>query len=333
MRTAADGVGGPAPRLLPRGIVLHPPRMRLARLRSIDVNLLVALDALLDERSVTRAADRMGVSQSAMSRTLARLRELVGDPLLVRTAHEMELTPVASDLRGPLHEALGRLDALVTEREAFDPATSGRSFRLEITDHVAVALLPRLLPRLRAQAPDVDLEVAPPEGEPEVRLVQRRTELFIGGVVQDFPGLFRQALFEEELVCVVRHDHPARDALHELPRYAALDHVMVSPRGTSRTGVVDRALAAHDLQRRIVLRVPQFLVAPVIVAHTDLVATIPRRVAEALAPGGQLAIVPPPVELATFTVHQVWHERHHHDHGHRWLRQQVAEAMRETSPG
>lgn len=304
--------------------------MRLGRLRSIDVNLLVALDALLDERSVTRAAERMGVSQSAMSRTLARLRELVGDPLLVRNVNEMERTPVAEDLCGPLREALGRLDALVTEREAFDPASSTRSFRLELTDHVAVALLPALLPRLRTQAPGVDLEVAPPEGEPEARLIERRTELFIGGVVQDVPGLFRQALFEEELVCVVRHDHPAREDLHRIDRYAALDHLMISPRGTSREGVVDRALAAHDLQRRVVLRLPQFLVAPLVVASTDLVATIPRRVAEALAHDGRLAIVAPPLPLASFTVHQVWHERHHHDHGHRWLRQQVAEAMRDA---
>lgn len=304
--------------------------MRLARLRSIDVNLLVALDALLDERSVTRAAERMGVSQSAMSRTLARLRELVGDPLLVRNVNEMERTPVAEDLCGPLREALGRLDALVTEREAFDPASSTRSFRLELTDHVAVALLPALLPRLRSQAPGVDLDVAPPEGEPEARLIERRTELFIGGVVHDVPGLFRQALFEEELVCVVRHDHPAREDLQVIERYAALDHLMISPRGTSREGVVDRALAAHDLRRRVVLRLPQFLVAPLVVASTDLVATIPRRVAEALAHDGRLAIVAPPLPLAKFTVHQVWHERHHHDHGHRWLRQQVAEAMRDA---
>lgn len=304
--------------------------MRLARLRSIDVNLLVALDALLDERSVTRAAERMGVSQSAMSRTLARLRELVGDPLLVRNVNDMERTPVAEDLCGPLREALGRLDALVTEREAFDPASSTRSFRLELTDHVAVALLPALLPRLRSQAPGVDLDVAPPEGEPEARLIERRTELFIGGVVHDVPGLFRQALFEEELVCVVRHDHPAREDLQVIARYAALDHLMISPRGTSREGVVDRALAAHDLRRRVVLRLPQFLVAPLVVASTDLVATIPRRVAEALAHDGRLAIVAPPLPLAKFTVHQVWHERHHHDHGHRWLRQQVAEAMRDA---
>lgn len=303
--------------------------MRLARLRSIDVNLLVALDALLDECSVTRAAERMGVSQSAMSRTLGRLRELVGDPLLVRTAHEMERTAVAMDLREPLREALAQLDALVTEREAFDPATSVRSFRLEITDHVAVALLPRLMPCLRDEAPGVDVEVAPPEGKPEQRLLERRTELFIGGVVHDVPGLFRQALFEEELVCVVRHAHPHREALHELSRYAAADHVLVSPRGITRDGVVDRALAAQGLRRRIVLRVPQFLVAPLVVAHTDLVATVPRRVAEALALDGALAVITPPVPLASFTVHQVWHERHHHDHGHRWLRQTVAEVMRD----
>lgn len=304
--------------------------MRLARLRSIDVNLLVALDALLDERSVTRAAERMGVSQSAMSRTLARLRELVGDPLLVRNVNEMERTPVAEDLCGPLREALGHLDALVTEREAFDPASSTRSFRLELTDHVAVALLPTLLPRLRSRAPGVDLEVAPPEGEPEARLIERRTELFIGGVVHDVPGLFRQALFDEELVCVVRHDHPARKDLHVIERYAALDHLMISPRGTSREGMVDRALAAHDLRRRVVLRLPQFLVAPLVVASTDLVATIPRRVAEGLARDGRLAIVVPPLPLAKFTVHQVWHERHHNDLGHRWLRQLVAEAMRDA---
>lgn len=304
--------------------------MHLARLRSIDVNLLVALDALLDERSVTRAAERMGVSQSAMSRTLARLRELVGDPLLVRNVNEMERTPVAEDLCGPLRQALGQLDALVTEREAFDPATSARSFRLEITDHAAVAVLPRLLPRLHALAPEVDLDVAPPTGEAEARLVERRTELFIGGMVLDVPGLFRQALFEEELVCVVRRDHPHRDRLGEVAGYAALEHVLVSPRGSTREGTVDRALAALDLRRRVVLRLPQFLVAPLVVASTDLVATIPRRVAETLVHDGRLAIVPPPLELATFTVHQVWHERHHNDHGHRWLRQQVAEVMRDA---
>jgi len=303
--------------------------MRLARLRSIDVNLLVALDALLDECSVTRAAERMDISQSAMSRTLGRLRELLGDPLLVRTAHEMERTPIAEDLREPLRDALVQLDALITERAAFDPGTASRSFRLEVTDIAAVAMLSRLMPRLREIAPGVDIEVVPPDGRPEQRLQERRTELFIGGLVHDVPGLYRQALFEEHMVCVVRHDHPQREALGELSCYAALQHVMVSPRGISRDGMVDRALARYGLRRRIVLRVPQFFVAPLVVGRTDLVATVPRRVVEALEGAAMLAVVEPPVELASFQVTQVWHERHHHDHGHRWLRQLVAEVMRD----
>lgn len=305
--------------------------MRLTKLRSIDVNLMVALDALLDERSVTRAAERMGVSQSAMSRTLGRLRELLGDPLLVRNAQHMELTSVAEDLRGPLAEALGRLDALVTERTAFDPATAVRSFRIEMTDHAAVAVLPRLVSRLRQEAPGIDLQLAPHGGNAEQGLQQRRSELFVGARIRDVPGLFRQALFEERFVCVLRADHPARDELHDLASYAALDHVVISPRGHSRGSLVDDALAEQGLRRRVVLRVPQFLVAPLVVASTDLVATVPLRVAEAIAEPVGLVRVPPPLPIASFTVSQVWHERHHHDHGHRWLRRTVAAVMHDGS--
>ncbi|MEX1365953.1 MAG: LysR family transcriptional regulator [Nannocystaceae bacterium] len=300
--------------------------MRLATLRDIDVNLLVALHVLLEECSVTRAAEHMEVSQSAMSRTLGRLRELLGDPLLVRSAHQMERTAVAEDLRGPLAEVLQRLDALVTERAAFEPATSTRSFRLQMTDHAAVVVLPGLVSVLRQHAPGVDIELAPLEGVAEQHLLQRHTELFVGARSLETPGLYRQALFEESFVCVLRADHPARDAVHELARYAELDHVMIAPRGTSRGGFVDDALAERGLVRRIVLRVPQFLVAPLVVAQSDLVATVPLRAAKALERQG-LALVPPPIELPTFTVHQVWHERHHHDHGHRWLRQTVAAVM------
>jgi DNA-binding transcriptional LysR family regulator len=215
--------------------------VRLARLRSIDTNLLVALDALLDECSVTRAADRMGVSQSAMSRTLARLRELVGDPLLVRTAHEMERTPVAEDLREPLREALSQLEALVTEREAFDPLTSSRSFRLEITDHAAVAVLPRLMPRLRELAPRVDLEVAPPEGKPEARLLERRTELFIGGLVLDRRPRRAPLQGPSAIGRSLRRD---RRALVAPPRQPNPRHGSNSTGRTMRTMSVARALTA-----------------------------------------------------------------------------------------
>lgn len=307
--------------------------MRLVKLRSIDVNLLVALDALLDERSVTRAAERMGVSQSAMSRTLARLRDLLGDPLLVRTPKGMDRTTVAEDLRRPLSEALGKLDALVTERTTFEPGSATRTFRVEMTDHAAVAVLPRLVPRLLEQAPGIDLELAPRDGDAEQRLQERQIELFVGARIQERPGLFRQILFEEHFVCVIRADHPARDRLHELPCYTALNHVLISPRGSDRGSLVDDALAEQGLHRRVVLRVPHFLVAPLVVASTDLVATVPARVAGALAAAIGLVAVRPPMEVARFTVAQVWHERNHHDHGHRWLRQTVAEVMHGGSSG
>ena len=288
---------------------------------------LVALDALLQHRSVSAAARQLGVSQSAMSHTLARLRKNLGDPLLVRSGQRLVPTARAERMAPRLREAVSALEAAVAAPEGFDPTSARRSFRIAMPDYGELVLLPQLLTRLEREAPGVDLAIlrAPPEaldrGEVDIVLQPRRRE-------DDRAGLRARALFQEAFVCVLRHGHPLAEQM-SIEAFAAARHLLIAPRGTPG-GIVDEALAARGLTRRTVVSAPSFLAAPYLVASTDLVLTLAERVARIVATGLPLHVLPHPLALQPFTTSMIWHERMDADPAHSWLRRMVGEAGAEA---
>lgn len=295
------------------------------RLADINLNLLVALDAVLEEGTVTAAAKRVGVTQSAMSHALRQLRELVDDPLLVRGAGGLVPTPRAEALRLPIRRALLDLQHALRDPPSFDPATAQRRFAVGAGDYIAYTVLPSLLER-STEAPGLDLDVVPFGPDDVSRLATGELDLGIAAFVPPSPGLCREALLTDDFVCLVRRDHPKVRRNLTLRQFVALPHVLISPTG-SGSSPVDDQLAAQGLRRRIALRIRYFLAAPMVVARSDLVLTAPRRLGEVFARHFPLQVYEPPVELQPFTLEQTWHERYDADPGHRWLRERVRSAV------
>jgi DNA-binding transcriptional LysR family regulator len=296
-------------------------------LSSINLNLLVALDALLRERSVTRAARRVGVTQPAMSNSLAQLRHLLDDPLFRRQRNGLEPTPRALALAPLVTEGLATLErALAAPR--FDPATSERRFVLLTSDYVELVLLPPLLHELERKAPGVRLEVRP-WGLHSVpaELARGEAELMIGFFDELPREHLESLLFEEEYVCIVRRGHPRVGRRLTLARYLELGHVLVSQQRDS-PGSVDRALAKLGKERHVALRVSHFSIVPVLVGRTDLVAAISRRAVLPFVKALGLSVHPPPLPLPRSRIRQVWHRQVDADPGHRFLRDIVQRVAR-----
>lgn len=303
------------------------PASAAPRLADLNLNLLVALDALLDAGTVTGAAQRLGVTQSAASHALRSLRELLGDPLLVRGAGGLVPTPRADALRLPVRRALLDLEHALRDPPSFDPATAQRRFILGAGDYIAHVLLPALLER-SIDTPGIDLDVVPFSNDHDVqRLATGELDLALAVFVPDAPGLRRERLFTDGFVCLVRRNHPHVRRRLTLRQFVRLPHVLISTTGPGPSPV-DQQLAAQGLRRRIALRIRYFLAAPMVVASSDLVLTAPRRLGEAFARHFDLELHEPPVDLSPFTVEQCWHERYDADPAHRWLRERVLAAAK-----
>lgn len=293
-------------------------------LRTLDLNLLRVLDALLAERNVTRAAARLHLSQPALSNALARLRRALDDPLLVRTPRGMVPTPRAAALAVPVHRALADLEEALGNR-GFNPATSDQVFRLAATDYVEFVLFPPLIRRLRAIGSRIALHVAPLEETVKADALARGDiDLALGYFRRPDENLHTRALFDERFVCLVRRHHPVVRRRLTLKQFVALDHVLVAPRGVAY-GMVDEQLERRGLARRIALAIPHFLQVPFVVAETDCIATLAERVAQRFVTLLPLKIFPPPLEVPGFPVSILWHTRTQHSPAHRWLREQLVE--------
>jgi DNA-binding transcriptional LysR family regulator len=295
---------------------------------AVNLNLLAAFQALVEEKNVTRAARRMGVTQPAMSSTLAQLRELFDDPLFRRTSHGLEPTPRALALRDPIHEGLRLLSSTLVEA-SFDPKTADKTFVIAASDYVEFVLLPPLLRHLQVVAPGVRLQVRA-WGLHEVPefLAHGEADLMIGYYDTLPPHHAGMRLFSEEYTCIVRRGHPRVKKKLSLPAYLELGHVLVSEKPGS-PGSVDRALAKQGKSRNVAARVSHFLMVPMLVARTDLVAAISRRVAEPFAKPLGLALFSPPIPLPKSFVNQAWHSQMERDPAHRWLRETVAQVATE----
>lgn len=301
------------------------PIMRDVHIAGIDLNLLVALDALLLERNVTQAARRVGVTQPAMSHALARLRALLDDAILVRSKSGMLPTARARSLEEPIRRALREIEEALRTGPAFDPSTAERTFAIATSDYAELVVLPPLLERLAREAPRIDLRI---HAVPENWSTSLEDGVFdlvvVPSVHETRVGIVRQKLFDEEFVCVLRKGHPAARRGLDLKTFVELPHVLIAPRGRLG-GMVDDALAARGLTRRIALTVPHFLVAPMVVASSDLVLTLAERVARTFATMVPLEIREPPIAVRGFTMYQTWHEQRRSDPAHAWLRTLVAE--------
>jgi DNA-binding transcriptional LysR family regulator len=296
----------------------------LVNITAVNLNLFVVFEALVAERNVTRAAKRLGVTQSAVSNALRQLRTLFDDPLFLRRSAGVEPTPRALALVEPVRRGLAALgDALAPPR--FDAATAERRFVIATSDYVELVLLPPLLARLGKEAPGIRLEVVP-WGQHEVpdMLSRAEADLMIGYYARIPPAHREQSLFTEEFMCLARKKHPVIGKTLTLKGWTSVPHVVVSQKPGS-TSSVDRALAKRGLSRIVGVRVSHFMIVPEIVARTDFVAALSRRIAEPAARAHDLRLFAPPLPLGKSTVGQVWHDRLDADPGHRWLRSVISE--------
>lgn len=299
-------------------------------LRSLDVNLLVAFDALARERSVTGAAQRLGLTQPAMSNALARLRRLFADPLFVRAAAGMQPTPFAERLAEPVARACELLEEALRTDGGFDPATTTRrTFTFYLSEVGEFVFLPKVLRALQARVPRVDVRVRRIPEQGAEALAAGDADLAIGIFPRLGAGFYQQRLYGDHFVCIARVDHPEIGGALSLPQYLAADHAVVAFTGTGHDTALENALRKQGLRRRALVTVPHFLVLPAIVAQSDLIATIPARMAAALQPTPALKVLPSPLKLPRIEIRQYWHERCHQDAANRWLRQLVADVLRE----
>ena len=297
-------------------------------MQGIDLNLLVAFDALMAERSVTRAAARIGRTQPAMSAALARLRALFADELFVRSPRGLEPTPRALDLGGPLSDALAQIQRTLDFTQTFDPMGSKVTFTLALSDHPAFVLLPRLVRHLATHAPDVVLHVLGFTNR------ERAEELLDSGAANAAVGvpaswgatILTKPLFQERFVSIVRKGHPllSKSKRVTLKRFLSFPHLLVSPEG-DREGLVDRKLAEQGLTRRLGLSLPQMYAAPRIIASSDLVATLMEGVVVSSA-NAQVDIFEPPLALPRASFFLAWHRRNDSHPAQRWFREAISNA-------
>jgi len=302
--------------------------MREVHLRNVDLNLLHALYALLEERHVSHAAKRSFLSQPAMSRALDRLRETFGDPLLVRTGRVYERTPRGERVLRELESIMGRLAAMV-QGEEFDPARSQERFRVAMTDHGSAILLPALLERVRKAAPHTRLEISAWRTQAYEDVVAGRIDLALSAEAVP-PTLESEVIFNLDFVCLVGSTQPVRRRRFTLKQYLQLPHALVETLSGQQT-MVDRPLAQLGVKRRVALRLPFFLPAIFAIAKTDLVLTVPRKLAKITAPIAGLRMVEPPREIKGFPYFMAWHSRLNTEPAHAWFRDQVRTAARSLS--
>lgn len=284
----------------------------------LDPKLLTLFALLYNTRSVTRAAEELSQSQPTISAWLGRLRELLGDPLFVRTAGGMQPTPRADALVEPVREVLQGLRRISAPVQDFVPGQVERSFRVCMTDASHITLLPRLLKRVRREAPRVRLEASPINDQTVRELESGQADLALGIIPGLESGFYQQVFYEQDFVCLVSPAHPDIRRVLTLEEYRGAVHVEVLS-GKSHS-LLEEALKAQRIRRNVLLQLPGFLGLATVVADTDLVATVPRQIGETLARQGGLKLLPCPVKIPTFTVKQYWHARMHHDPANRWLR-------------
>ena len=289
-------------------------------LATINLNLLPTLHVLLEERSVGAAAARMGVSQSAMSHSLAKLRTLVGDKLLVAAGGGMVATPRGEQLAVELPPLMAALQAMLAEAQPFDPRSARRRFRIATYDYFEFTTLPDILGYLRSHAPGIGLDVERLDGRSIRRLVAGELDFVMAGQSSSMPSTLRQrTLYRDPFAVIVRKDNPLLPGRLTLKRYTELEHVLISVAGRA-SGVVDDALAKLKQRRHVALRLPHFSSAALAVMHSDMICTVASTVAQRAKELYGLRVLTPPLALPRTAVVAWWPQQHQQDPGSIWLR-------------
>ena len=299
-------------------------------LHGIDLNLLVAFDALMAERSVTRAGARIGRTQPAMSAALSRLRALLKDELFIRSPQGLQPTPRAVDLAEPLSQALAQIQHSLAFTRAFDPAASTATFTLGLSEHPAYVLLPRLLAALMQAAPRIALRIRGYTARDEAiaMLDAGEVDMTIGVPVSTTARILSRPLFEERFVCILRKTHPAARRRLDLAAFLKLSHLLVSPENEG-FGLVDAELAKRGEHRHLGLTLPQMHATPALVAQSDLIATVMGGVVAASGHARRLSLLAPPIEIDPVTFALAWHRRNDLHPAQSWLRDFVSDQARD----
>ena len=292
----------------------------------LDIDWLNVFIEVYRTQSVSRTAEHLGLAQANASIALNKLRAHFRDRLFVRTARGMEPTPYATQIYPDIAATVQKLAELAGAPRVFDPATTQRIFRIGMTDISEIVVLPTLANHLRRVAPGIVIEAERTTSESSRRLEAGEIDLAVGFMPQLEAGFYQQVLFRQNFVCLSAVDHPRIRAKPTRQQFLAEGHIVVTTSGTGHA-IVDKVMAQKGYERRIVLKVPSFLGVARLVAQTELLVIVPRRLGEALARQERVRLLEPPVPLAAFAVKQHWHERFHTDPANVWLRQVLAELL------
>jgi DNA-binding transcriptional LysR family regulator len=303
-------------------------------LKDIDLNLLVVFQQLLVDRRVSKVASSLGLSQPGVSNALARLRKLTDDPLFLRTPNGMEPTPYAQQLAEPTARALQVIHAAMNQKSSFDPVTSKRAFTVGMTDIGEIYFLPKLMKEIARVAPNVSLStVRNTAVNLQDEMEAGHVSLAIGLLPQLKAGYFQRRLFRQHYVCMFRRGHPLDNRKKvSLDDFSAADHVVVVSDGTGH-GKADEFLDRKKITRKVVLTVPHYVAVGHILHDSDLVATVPERLAQALAGPFDLSYVRHPAKLPEIAINLFWHGRFHRDPAIAWLRSLIIGLYGEGAPG
>jgi DNA-binding transcriptional LysR family regulator len=308
----------------------------------LDLNLLRVFDAIFQTHSVTAAASNLHLTQPAVSKQLNRLRELLEDPLFVRTYDGMAPTPRAEALAGPIRQALSEVRNAIERQLGFDPTTSDRTFRIFMSDLGQMVFLPKLLDLISREAPGINIHTVqvPPSRMRALALESGDVDLAVG-YFEEFEGsIHQQVLFDEHYVGIVRTNHPTIHETLSFEQFLRTPHLVYQPSGGghgSQDEAVNKAFCAAGVQRRVAVRVVHTVGITSIASNTDLLVVVPHRLARACVELGDVTVLELPIEIPHFPIGQYWHDRFHADPGNRWLRGVFArlygrQGMPETRP-
>lgn len=293
--------------------------------KDIDLNLLVVFQEVFQERSISAVARKLGLSQPAVSNALARLRRKLNDTLFVRTAAGMQPTPLAEQLAEPLALALGNIQQVLNRQLSFDPASSQRRFTVAMSDVGEVYFMPLLVEQLQTHAPQLQLSTVRASSiDLKTEMEAGRVDLAIGAMNQVSDALYQRRLFKQDYVCMLRRAHPLAGARLGLKDFLAARHLIVASQ-ESPYDKINHSLEKAGVTAAAQFRVPHFVAVPYIVSSTDLLVTVPQKLAERAAAPFGLLYVKPPLRLPALQTNMFWHRRYNQDAGNQWLRTFIAE--------
>ena len=294
-------------------------------LRQLDLNLLVALDVLIAEASVTRAAEKLNTSQSAMSHSLKRLRTILNDDILIRTSREMEVTTYARQISNRVRQILSEIQSTLLEKEVFDPSTTNETFRIAASDYVESAIGTNLLQRLSTHAPGIRIRISNLDKENVMNALDNNLiDVIIDAKLPLKSWHVEQNLYQEEFVCVAKEDNSMTEL--SIADYIKRSHVLVSMRDDFQ-GAYDEILKQQQKSRRVIWSTTHFMTVPLLLANSNCVALLPNRMAQQCAKTMNLKLFPPPIAIEGFAVSLIWHQRNNNNSRHQWLREQIVNAV------